>query len=295
MNFDVVDLFAGAGGWSEGLKNLGVIDLGFEIDPDACNTRRINQHLVIEDDVTKHNPLDYQASGFIASPPCQTFSSAGKRTGHQHIQTIMKTITSMNNQACFNDQRTSLVYEPFRWIHAMIQNKTPYEWIALEEVKAVLPIWREYKEYLLAHDYQVFVQNIKCNDYGVPQKRQRAILLASLSKNPTPLITPNNTPASSLLNLESRFDWIVTGGRTSRYSKVDPRIEICPTITGAGNTYIGNTLDWEDYRQLTIPELAKAQSFSPNYTFTGNKSAQRKQIGNAVPPLLAENLLKNII
>ena len=46
------------------------------------------------------------------------------------------------------------------------------------------------------------------------------------------------------------------------------------------------------YRMLTARELAAATSFPENYVFCGGDTAAKKQIGNAVPPVLAEALYR---
>jgi site-specific DNA-cytosine methylase len=83
----VVELFAGPGGWSEGIAVvLGVkIDaVGVDISPDACATARAAGHRRICADITtldpEHIALRYTGA-VIISPPCPTFSPAGKLSG----------------------------------------------------------------------------------------------------------------------------------------------------------------------------------------------------------------------
>jgi DNA (cytosine-5)-methyltransferase 1 len=68
----------------------------------------------------------------------------------------------------------SLVIEPARYIHA-----GQPEWVALEQVPAVLPLWRVYAGELRARGYSVWCGKLNAADYGVPQTRERAILVAS--------------------------------------------------------------------------------------------------------------------
>ena len=81
MTFEVVDLYAGPGGWDEGMKMLGLTSVvGLEWDQAACRTATAAGHRRIRADVSKYC-IDVFAGvrGLIASPPCQAWSMAGKR------------------------------------------------------------------------------------------------------------------------------------------------------------------------------------------------------------------------
>jgi DNA (cytosine-5)-methyltransferase 1 len=83
----VVELFAGPGGWSEGLAVvLGVkVDaVGVDLSKDACATARAAGHRRICADITTLDPEHYalrHTRGLIVSPPCPSFSPAGKHSG----------------------------------------------------------------------------------------------------------------------------------------------------------------------------------------------------------------------
>jgi len=75
----IVDPYGGPGGWAEGARMLGLTEVGIELDPWACATRRAAGHQVIRADVATF-PLGHLAgrvTGLIMSPPCQAFSTAG--------------------------------------------------------------------------------------------------------------------------------------------------------------------------------------------------------------------------
>jgi DNA (cytosine-5)-methyltransferase 1 len=75
-----LDLFAGMGGWDWGARSLGIEPLGIELDHAACETRRAAGLATAEADVTTLDPADFAPCDLlIASPPCQGFSTAGKR------------------------------------------------------------------------------------------------------------------------------------------------------------------------------------------------------------------------
>jgi DNA (cytosine-5)-methyltransferase 1 len=68
----------------------------------------------------------------------------------------------------------ALVVEPARFIHACRP-----EWVALEQVPAVLPLWEVYAAELTKMGYSAWCGKLNAADYGVPQTRERAILIAS--------------------------------------------------------------------------------------------------------------------
>ncbi|EPD94563.1 hypothetical protein HMPREF1486_03116 [Streptomyces sp. HPH0547] len=181
--FDAVDLFAGPGGWDVAARGLGLHTVGLELDAAACATRAAAGHPTIRCDIAQYPTAPFAGvRGLIASPPCQGFSRAGKRGGindleyaHQAVHDLAHgrdTRTQLAG-AC-KDKRTILVAEPMRYAAALRP-----EWVCLEQVPDVLPIWRQYAELLRSWGYSVWAGELNAADYGVPQTRRRAILIAS--------------------------------------------------------------------------------------------------------------------
>lgn len=199
----VLDLFAGPGGWSHAAAVLGVRDIGLEWDPWACRTRAAAGLLTVRTDVATYPvwPFAGRVWGLIASPPCQAWSTAGKRLGlldqplvHQAVADLAAGRDTRPGllTAC-RDARSLLAAEPMRYLHALHQTGQP-EWIAMEEVPDVLPLWRQYAEVLRAWGFSAWTGILNAADYGVPQTRRRAILLASRVRTATP---PEPTHASA--------------------------------------------------------------------------------------------------
>ncbi len=191
----VVDLFAGPGGWSHALSLLGVRDVGLEWDAWACKTRAAAGQLTLRTDVALYPvaPFVGKTAGFIASPPCQAWSMAGKRLGlvdqplvHQAVADLARgRDTRAGLLSACRDERSLLAAEPMRYLYALNQAGEP-EWVAMEEVPDVLPLWKQYAAILRGWGFSVWTGILNAADYGVPQTRRRAILLASRARTAEP-------------------------------------------------------------------------------------------------------------
>src|SRR5690242_13151394 len=90
-----LDLFAGAGGWSLACQRLGIDETGVEIMPAAVETRAVAGFKTHEvGDVWEFDFPSARGAyaGLIASPPCQTFSSAGKGAGRKALDDVLNLI-----------------------------------------------------------------------------------------------------------------------------------------------------------------------------------------------------------
>jgi len=183
---DIRDDFAGPGGWDEGLRLLGVDParvMGVEWDANACATAVAAGHQRIRGDVRLVNLIAHV--GYISSPPCQTFTAAGKGAGRAALGHLLDAVDLVGcgyspEQAveivadATLDDRSVLVLHPL----TVIRDQRP-QWVALEQVPAVLPVWEAYAEHLREWGYSVATGVLKSEQYGVPQTRRRAVLVAS--------------------------------------------------------------------------------------------------------------------
>jgi DNA (cytosine-5)-methyltransferase 1 len=331
----VLDLFAGPGGWSEGLRTLGLRDVGIEIDPFACATRAAARHTTIRADVAAYPTahLRGKVSGLIGSAPCQPFSIAGRQAGmddmglcHQGMDDLARgrDTRAALRSAC-TDPRSLLVVEPLRYALDLRP-----DWIALEEVPAVLPLFAHLADILRGLGYSVWIGVLNAADHGVPQTRRRAFLLASRHRPATPPEpTHAKDPGQDTFFGPALLPWVTMAdalgwGYTRRPA---------PTVTGGGTKSggpepFGNTsrkamraaMDNPDHwawkrpaytvsgtvghvggkqaaghLNLAPEEGAVLQSFRVGYPFQGNKGQRSLQIGNAVPPLLASAALRPLV
>jgi DNA (cytosine-5)-methyltransferase 1 len=180
----ILDLFAGAGGWAEGLRMIGLSALGIELDPHTCATARAAGHECLQADVTQLDPLRFRPVwGVIGSAPCQAYSSAGKGLGRKDKPLVIacahELVAGNDTRAMLlkecQDPRSLLTVEPLRFALALKPR-----WVALEQVPAVLELWTIFAALLSAHGYHTAAEVLSAECYGVPQTRKRAFLIASL-------------------------------------------------------------------------------------------------------------------
>lgn len=183
-----LDLFAGTG-WGVACQRLGIKEAGVEIMPEAVATREANGMETIYRDVwdglkltAEQHRVQYGPYGLlIASPPCQTFSLAGKGAGRAALDQVLEAIElhaykdadALHAFGQKHDPRTALVLTPL----AYVWRDRP-RLVALEQVPTVLPVWEAYAEVMREWGYEVKTEILNAEQYGVPQTRKRAILVA---------------------------------------------------------------------------------------------------------------------
>ena len=317
-----IDLFSGAGGLTEGLKQAGYIVVGaVEIDFLACTTYRLNhKHVKLwQTDISRlsgvammkalnlrRGDLDLLA----ACPPCQGFSTMRTRNGAK--------------RNC--DRRNDLIFHVLRIIRSMKPKS-----IMLENVPGLGGDRR----------YNVFVKGLKSlgyhirdgvlntADFAVPQRRRRLVLLASKIRTPEfapkaikrrtvgwaiRKLTPPERSRDPLHNYPTRRSKKVqdlirripqNGGsrkalgmedqlpchkRLDGFKDVYGRMawsEQAPTITGGCiNPSKGRFLHPQENRAITLREAALLQTFPKAYRFplSHGRYPVALLIGNALPP-----------
>jgi DNA (cytosine-5)-methyltransferase 1 len=235
-NLRIVELFAGPGGWAEGLRLLGFTGavVGLDNSRDACITATRAGHPRIECDVQTFPVAMFAPGlfGFIASPPCQSFSMAGKRGGEEDRQHVMDLVDlhAIGRDApdlAWADERSRLTAQPMRWIARLAP-----DWVAMEQVPGVLSLWEHMAKRLVDLGYFTWTGIVNAEEYGVPQTRRRAVLLAARGFVPTapvpthqryrrdgdysgsPLPAPVTMAEALGWGLNDRPAWTVTSGGT---------------------------------------------------------------------------------
>jgi DNA (cytosine-5)-methyltransferase 1 len=293
----IVSLFSGAGGLDLGFKMAGhSIIWANDLYGDAVETYKTNlgDHIVCKDifgiDENEVPNCDIIIGGF----PCQGFSVA-------------------NTKRNINDERNQLYKQLMRVINA----KKPKFFLA-ENVKGIFSLAKGEVLKMILDDfssmgYSVQAKVLNAADYGVPQLRQRVFIVGvrndikysfdypaptnnadgsdglskwisvgdALSVLPDP-DEPNNIPNHEYSKYKLRFNGYL-GHRA-----IDP-MRPAPTVTARGDDKGGVVVlhHPNNERRMSCRELATVQSFPIEYAFYGTRSSVYRQIGNAVPPLLA--------
>jgi DNA (cytosine-5)-methyltransferase 1 len=178
-----LDLFAGTG-WGVACQQLGITEHGVENMPEAQATRTAaGMHLAYSDVwdglFGRCGTGNYKL--LIGSPPCQTFSIQGNGKGTKALGDVVAAVHagrykdpwSLFDLTTELDPRTALVLTPL----AHVWRDRP-EYVVLEQVPQVMPVWNTYASVMRGLGYDVAVGMVQAERYGVPQTRKRAILVA---------------------------------------------------------------------------------------------------------------------
>ncbi|MCW5722168.1 MAG: DNA cytosine methyltransferase [Devosia sp.] len=364
MSQVAIDLYSGCGGMSAG-ASAAIPDLqvkwALDIDKDATATFRAAHPEAIVDcrDVSEVSATDIlerakidQIDWFFAGPTCQAVSTMGVF----HL----------------DDPRNALFVHFIRLLDGFTEEGRKPKRIILENVPGVvygrnIVIVRELFRLLSERGYHVFADVVNMAEYGLPQLRNRFILVATLDEIPATFPRPTHdeagyrsvrqaigdlfeqapttkgesvtlakrpmddefiqfvrstsertqnhwAPTLSDIN-QKRVASIPQGGcwkdippdllperfrrvRLTDYATLYGRLhEDSPAYTisaGFANVTSGCFTHPLHHRSLTVREGARLQGFKDDFTFSGSRTAQYHQVGNAVPPYFMAQLVKHL-
>lgn len=292
-----LDLFCGAGGASLGIHRAGYDVIGIDKWPVAVASHQAAGMPAILADVG-NLPLRSASWDLVwASPPCQPFTAAGKRTGK-------------------SDERDAIP----AWLSALEWLRPPLA--IMENVRGLT--YEEHRDYLgwLLHQvrglgYDVQYRTLQAADYGVPQTRERFIMIARNDGKAIrwPTVTHTEEPGlftEQWVSMADALGWPRDGTLTTGKfaNKAARRLDQPAPTAYFGHDFAGwcwdrpatsvlgdlrislpgkhrtNGYQSEGVR-VTVPDAAVLQGFPRDYPFQGNQGQRTQQIGNAVPPPLA--------
>lgn len=321
-----IDLFCGAGGLTQGLRNAGFRVVGaIDCDELAVDSYLLNHPgtQVWREDITELPPeemmaelsLEKEELDLLAGcPPCQGFSSMRTRNGKLDVA----------------DPDNELVFEFLRYARALRPRA-----LMMENVPALRddPRMERIRRTLRGLGYGLIDDVLNTVDYGVPQRRRRFIMLGLLGEKPQfgarakrrrtvsgaiRHLPPPHRSADDLHNVTERRSKAIReliekirkdGGSRSElpperqlkcHKDHDGHRDVygrmawakpAPTITGGCiNPSKGRFLHPEQDRAITPREAALLQTFPPEYKFSMRRGrfAVAQQIGNALPPRFIE-------
>ena len=289
----VVDLFCGCGGLS-----LGFIEAGFNLVAafdnwdDAITVYHNNfKHPVFKQDLSDvedsaQKVSKYHPDMIIGGPPCQDFSSAGKRDE--------------------NNGRGDLTVD-----YAHIIEKVRPEWFVMENVDRILKTTK-LKEAISIYKscgYGLTKIVLNASRCGVPQRRKRFIMIGHLGdQNDFMLNLLQKRQADKEMTIrdymgnELDIDYYYRHPRSYARRGIFSVDEPSPTIRGVNRPMpAGYTLHHNDpvnslegIRPLTSLERSMIQTFPKNFKFLGTKTNLEQMIGNAVPVNLGKFVADSI-
>jgi DNA (cytosine-5)-methyltransferase 1 len=328
FEYAVLELFAGAGGLAKGLENAGLKCVGLnEIDKWACQTLRENRPKwnVLEGDIKEfsfknyRNQVDVVTGGF----PCQAFSYAGKKLGLDDARGTLfyefaRVVQEVNPAICIGENvRGLLSHENGKTLQGMISilDEIGYKIVPIQVLKAIHYRVPQKRERLIL----VGVRKDIDLEYHYPEPHKKIYNLADALKKGELFDTkvPKSDGAKYPEYKKNVLDMVPQKGYW-RDLPVDIQKEYMggSYYLGGGKTGMARRIGWDEpsltltcspaqkqterchpdeTRPFTVREYARIQTFPDDWTFSGSIAQQYKQIGNAVPVNLGEEIGYSVI
>jgi DNA (cytosine-5)-methyltransferase 1 len=298
-----LEICAGAGGQSLGLEQAGFAhEAAVEIDPDACETLRVNrgsEWKIIEGDIHSLDGRAFTGIDLLSGGvPCPPFSIAGKRLGQEDDRDLfpqaLRLIGETGPRAVLLENVKGLATHRFDGYRAQVLGR------------------------LHTLGYRTWWDVVQASEHGVPQLRPRFVLVAMQDpwaggfRWPQPSASPPPAVGDTLHDLMSMRGWPGADGWRDRARGIAPTIvggskkhggpDLGPTrareawkLLGVDGLGIANEPPGPEVPAGALPKLttrmvARIQGFPDAWRFSGRKTAAYRQVGNAFPPPVARAL-----
>lgn len=318
MNY--ASVFCGGGGLDVGFYSAGFTP-AFSSDVEATYCQTISDnlpgHVVEPHDISELSGSDvvekvgHDIDVVVGGPPCQSFSILGARKST-------------------GDPRGKLVYEYARFIRELAPKAFLFENVPGFMTLNKGADWDQFVTFFKEHTgYYIRWTKLNAVWFGAPQYRQRVVGVGFKCKEhydrfnwpqqihyerieqPELGLLPPRTASEALAGLGdlpnhifrkhgervvSRYSKIPPGGRCKKdhTDRIDPTRPSGTVLVGSGAGGGRPFIHHAEHRHITVREAARLQSFPDQWVFAGGPTAAYRQVGNAVPPLMARAIALSI-
>lgn len=284
--------------------------------------------VTIHNDVTTFNTTPGAYDVHLGSPSCKRYSAAGNGAGRRALDQVLAGVQVYRDGGALSHEQAShligdkdaaLTLEPLR---IALQGLPTF--IAWEQTPAVLPVWQACADVLTDHRYSVATGILNAEQHGIPQTRRRAILIARADGVSAELPSPTHSRfyphdprrldpgVKPWVSMAEALGWNLPGswsahksmgrGMVERHGSRPGRSVLFPSFTiradaggmEPGGFRLSDEAEPRQFVRLEPAQAARLQTFPNDFPWRGNKGEVFRQIGNAVPPLLAESIITHL-
>lgn len=299
-----LELCAGGGGAALGLEQAGFSPVALlDNDPHACATLRRNRPYwnVIQADIRRFDAAYWRNVALLSGGlPCPPFSIAGKQLGSDDERDLFPAMLRISKEV----QPRAILIENVRGI--LTDRFAGYR----AKIDAALN----------RQGFDVYWAAFNAIDFGVPQARFRVFLVALRRGETKPLEWPIPVQRNARTVADAISDIMGSRGWRGLAQWVKRAAAPAPTIVGGSHKHGGPDLgptrarrewaqlgidglgladepparDFDGMPRLTVPMVARIQSFPDDWQFVGSKTHSYRQVGNALPVKLAASVAKAV-
>ncbi|MET0306623.1 MAG: DNA cytosine methyltransferase [Solirubrobacterales bacterium] len=331
--YTAISLYAGAGGLDQGFSRAGFrVRWAIDSDRHAVKTYKANlgAHIVCGEMPGKAPPSDLRPDVVIGGPPCQGFSVIGRMDPEdprsRHVHHFLDVVERLEPRAfCMENVKALAEADRWAWVRdALIRRAKELEYrvelMVLSAADYGVPQTRE----------RMFLVGVRGGSPLCPvptTKGEPPTVREALSRLPPygkpgnatastakvvpaakPVMRPSAYKGSLLFNGSGRPLQLDGPAKTlpaSMGGNATPIIDQKELVAGAEPWVVGYHARLRDgrnpnkqaprrMRRITVEEAAALQSFSPEWKWMGPQGAMYRQVGNAVPPVLAEHVALSV-
>jgi DNA (cytosine-5)-methyltransferase 1 len=301
----VASTFAGGGGSSTGYRMAGCkVVYANELTESARDSYAANMapgtvldgrdiRTVQAEDILTATGLGVgELDIFDGSPPCVSFSTAGKREAGWGRVTTSHDAT----------QRQDDLFHEFA---RLLKGLQPRAFVA-ENVSGLIKgtakgYFLEILRALRACGYRVEAKLLDAQWLGVPQSRQRLIFVGVREDLDARPAFP--APLAYRYSVRDALPWIanevearmIIGNNSFKSITIGSVDHTCPTIMAGGSRTAGEFVEGSERRKFTIAELKRICAFPDDYILTGSYADQWARCGNAVPPVMMFHIASALV